>query len=121
MITYQITDDYLIISLKGWDKIWSLKGTVKLQRSHIQSIRKVESDDRPPWLRAPGTYVANVMIAGTYYGKDEENETKRKEFWCTRCKGDAVVINLSEGADFTRVVTDIDVENMEKLQTIVNH
>ena len=117
MITYQITEDHLIISLQGWDKIWSLKGTVKLQRSHIQSIRKIEPDDRPPWLRAPGTYVANVIIAGTYRGK--KGDLKIKEFWCTRCKGDAVVISLADDAEFNRVVTDIDRENMEKLLTIV--
>ena len=101
MVTYEINESLIIIEIKGWDKIWSLKGSLKIDLGKVVGVRRVVDGDAPPWLRAPGTYWPNVITAGTYYGKG------RKEFWCTRHKDNAVVIDLSD-ADYTRVVIDIE-------------
>ena len=100
MVEYKIDESALILEIRGWDRIWSLKGMLKINFDKINGIRRIADGDRPPWLRAPGTYWPNLITAGTYHGKG------KKEFWCTRHKKNTVVIDLT-GEDYTRVVVDI--------------
>lgn len=101
MVGYKINESLLIIEMKGWDKLWSLKGSLKIDLKKIVRVRHVANNDSPPWLRSPGTSLPGVITAGTYYGKG------KKEFWCTRYKNNAVVIDLAD-ADYTRVVVDVE-------------
>lgn len=101
MVEYKIDESALILEIRGWDRIWSLKGILKINFDKINGIRRIADGDRQPWLRAPGTYWPNLITAGSYYGKG------KKEFWCTRHKKNTVVIDLT-GEDYTRVVVDID-------------
>lgn len=101
MVEYKIDESFLIVEIKGWDRIWSLKGSLKIELEKIIGVRRRIADDAPPWLRAPGTYLPNIITAGTYYGKG------KKEFWCTKHKKSAVVIDLAD-ADYTRIVIDVE-------------
>lgn len=56
MVTYEIDESLIMIEIKGWDKIWSLKGFLKIDLEKVVGVRRVVDGDVPPWLRSPGTY-----------------------------------------------------------------
>jgi hypothetical protein len=87
--------------VEGLDKLWSFKGKLTIPRSSITKVYLRPEELRPPWLKAPGTYLPKVIIAGSYHGSD------RKEFWNTHFHDDCVVFDLSD-FDYTRVVVDVD-------------
>ena len=89
------------IEIKGWDKIWSFKGSLTIPKDCI--IRAYEHDGKlkPPFWRCLGTAIPRVIIAGTYYGRG------RKEFWNTHFHKGTLVFDLKD-ADYTRIVVDVD-------------
>lgn len=96
-----ITDEDIIIEVEGLDRIWSFKGKLTFPRSSISKIYSRPKALKPPWLRAPGTYLPKLIAAGTYHGSG------RKEFWNTHFREDCVVFDLID-FDYTRVVVDIN-------------
>ena len=100
MIKTKITDSELVLELTGWDRLWAFKGVLTIDLKHVCEVRKANKEDVPPCLRAPGTAWPGVITAGTYYGSKG-----RKEFWSTRHKGQAILLDL-EGANYSRVVFD---------------
>jgi len=100
MNTVRITDEEVEIKVEGLDKLWSFKGKVTIPRKCIAKIYLRPNDMKPPWLRAPGTYLPKVIAAGTYQGSD------RKEFWNTHFNDKCVVFELTD-FDYTRVVVDV--------------
>ncbi len=96
-----ILPDRVIIEIQGLDRIWSFKGKLDIERRHIRKAYRDDGKMLPPWLRAPGTALPWVIIAGTYYGK------KRKEFWNFHFINNALVLDLMD-CDYTRVVVDVD-------------
>ena len=88
------------IEIKGWDKIWSFKGSLTIPKDCI--IRAYEHDGKlkPPFWRCLGTAIPRVIIAGTYYGRG------RKEFWNTHFKG-GIVFDLKD-VEYTRIVVDVE-------------
>jgi hypothetical protein len=101
-----ITGDSVEIDVQGLDQLWSFKGKLTIPRTSISRAYLRPNDLRPPWLKAPGTYLPKVIAAGTYHGSG------RKEFWNTHFDEDCVVFDLA-GFDYTRVV--IDVPNAQEL------
>jgi len=101
MNTVTITDEEVKIEVEGLDRLWSFKGKLTIPRSSISKISIRPKGLKPPWLRAPGTYLPKVIAAGTYHGSD------RKEFWNTHFNEDCVVFDLKD-FDYTRVVVDIN-------------
>ena len=106
MIKLTLKEKVLEINLSKWDKVLALKRKICVPISSIKKVYPKPKSLKPPWLRAPGTYIPKVICAGTYYG------FKRKEFWCTHFSKDCLVIEL-ENFDYTRIV--IDVENLQEI------
>src|SRR5688572_24532726 len=87
------------IEITGWDKIWSLKGSLTIPRSSITKAYRHDAKLKPPFWRCTGTAIPKVIIAGTYYGRG------RKEFWNTHFKN-AIVLDL-KNTEYTRIVLDV--------------
>jgi hypothetical protein len=104
----EITEESIEITIEGWDKLWSFKGKLTIPRKLISGVYRRPKDMKPPWLRAPGTYLPKVIAAGTYHGSD------RKEFWNTHFDDECVVFDLNN-FDYTCVV--VDVPDAQKLIT----
>jgi len=100
--TWTVSADALELDIKGWDQLWSLKGAVTIPRAAIRSVARFDGELRPPLWRMPGTSIPGVIAAGTYYGDG------RREFWMSRFGEDGVVVELGDGAPYTRVVVDVE-------------
>lgn len=104
MIEARIGATDLIIELRGWSALWSFRKRIAIP---LESIREVAPADsslaRGLWkrLRAPGTFVPGVIIAGTYYGRDG------RSFWYVRDFRRAVRIECARGP-FRRLILEID-------------
>ncbi|WP_245914133.1 hypothetical protein [Nocardia fluminea] len=101
MVEVEINDDTVTVNVLGGHRLLALRQQVVIDRAAITEIATAEVDLRPPWVRAPGTFIPGVIAAGVYRGKG------RKEFWDTTFGGSAVRIDL-DGPDFTRLVVDVD-------------
>ncbi|MEU4711379.1 hypothetical protein AB0G00_33645 [Nocardia salmonicida] len=101
MVEVEINDDTVTVNVLGGHRLLALRQQVVIDRAAITEIVSAEVDLRPPWVRAPGTFIPGVIAAGVYRGKG------RKEFWDTTFGGSAVRIDL-DGPDFTRLVVDVD-------------
>ncbi|MFC4373204.1 hypothetical protein ACFO5K_03735 [Nocardia halotolerans] len=101
MVEVEINDDTVTVHVLGGHRLLALRQQVVVDRAAITEIATAEVDLRPPWVRAPGTFIPGVIAAGVYRGKG------RKEFWDTTFGGSAVRIDL-DGPDFTRLVVDVD-------------
>ncbi|MFD6390636.1 hypothetical protein ACWF9G_25035 [Nocardia sp. NPDC055029] len=101
MVEVEINDDTVTVHVLGGHRLLALRQQVVIDRAAITGITPAEVDLRPPWVRAPGTFIPGVIAAGVYRGKG------RKEFWDTTFGGSAVRIDL-DGPDFTRLVVDVD-------------
>lgn len=100
--TWKLSSESLELDIKGWDQLWSLKGAVTIPRASIRAVSRYDGELRPPFWRMPGTSIPGVIAAGTYYGDG------RKEFWMSRFGETGVVIDLDEGAPYSRVVVDVE-------------
>ena len=109
MTTLALEDDQVVISIDGWDKLFSLKGEVTFPKSSITSAYAYNETISPPWLKNPGTAIPGVIMAGTF-----QNLGDRKEFWCTKFKGNTVVIDLDHET-YTRVVCDLPSDESVKM------
>ncbi len=96
-----VSKERVTIRITGWDKLWSFKGSLSIPRKSIVKVSFYDGELKPPFWRCPGTEFPGVIISGTYYGR------KRKEFWNTRFREGAIVMDL-EDAEYTRIVVDVD-------------
>lgn len=101
MKTITVSDDSVSIRLTGWDMIWAFKRSLLIPFSCISEVYGRPKELKPPWIRAPGTQIPGVIVAGTYFGRG------RKEFWSCRYKSESMVFDL-KAHRYTRVVIDID-------------
>lgn len=93
-------DDRLRIRLKGWAKVWALKGCLDVPLAAVQRAEAAPAGIKPRGLRAPGAYLPGVIAAGTYRRRGG------KEFWSVRNPARAIVISLA-GADYDRIVIEV--------------
>jgi hypothetical protein len=104
MIDLRIDSRAVVIELRGWSALWSFRRRIVIP---LETIREVEPADRSltraGWkmLRAAGTFVPGVIIAGTYFGRDG------RSFWYVRDFRRAVRIEC-EGGPYRRVVVEVD-------------
>ncbi|NNH68684.1 hypothetical protein HLB23_02105 [Nocardia uniformis] len=101
MVDFEVVGTTVTAHVTGAHRVLALREKVTFDLSQVRRIAPAEVDLRPPWVRAPGAFFPGVIAAGTFRGKG------RKEFWDTLFDGRAVRIEL-EGADFTRLVVDVE-------------
>jgi hypothetical protein len=104
MIDVRIDSRAVVIELRGWSALWSFRRRVVIP---LETIREVAAADpslaRSGWkmLRAAGTFVPGVIMAGTYYGPDG------RSFWYVRDFQRAIRIECQDGP-YRRVIVEVD-------------
>jgi len=109
MTDISISEDKLIIEIKGWHKVWAFKSRLEVPLQNIIDSRSATSE-RVRGFRFPGTYIPSVITAGSYYGKEGW------VFWdvCNlRC---AIVLNLRAN-QYSKLV--LEVRNPEETLTLI--
>ncbi|MGQ4599997.1 hypothetical protein [Nocardia sp. R6R-6] len=100
MVEIEVTGSTVTVHVRGAHQLLALREQLAFDLSDITALGMAGVDQRPPWVRTPGTFFPGVIAAGTFRGKG------RKEFWDTRFDGHAIRIDLA-GAEVTRLVIDV--------------
>ncbi|GAA5059795.1 hypothetical protein [Nocardia callitridis] len=100
MVEIEVTGTTVTVHVRGAHQLLALRDQVTFPLSSVTGVGPALIDERPPWVRAPGTFFPGVIAAGTFRGKG------RKEFWDTRFDGNGLSIELT-GHDLTRLVVDV--------------
>ncbi len=86
MTEVKIADGKLVISVVGWDKIWSLKSSLEIPLEHVTGVHP--SHEHVRGIRAPGTYIPGVITAGTFHVDGD------KVFWDVHDPAKAISVSL---------------------------
>jgi hypothetical protein len=114
--TVDIEGADLVVRVEGMDKLWALKSSLTIP---LANVRGATADPGivkdPKGVRAPGTYVPGVVVAGTFHHEGE------RVFWDVRDPAKAVVIELAD-EQYARLVVQVEdpratVERIEKATT----
>jgi hypothetical protein len=100
----EVTENALIVHVRGMDRLWALKSRLEIPLSHLVGA-EVDPGLARKWhkgIRAGGTHVPGVITAGTFYQEDE------RVFWDVHDPVKTVVIQLRDER-YARLV--IEVEN----------
>jgi hypothetical protein len=102
MTQIEIADGRLKVEILGWDKLWSLKSRLEFSLDHVVGARRWEKakDGGRRGLRAPGTHLPGVIVAGTYHLKGEHT------FYDVHDFGQAIVIELRDEW-YARLVVEV--------------
>jgi hypothetical protein len=97
-----IAGDDLIVEIEGLNKVWALKSRITIPLSHVRGATVDPGIVREPkGVRAPGTYVPGVIVAGTFHADGE------RVFWDVRDPQRAIVIQLDD-EEYARLVVEVD-------------
>lgn len=104
MVDIKIADGTMILTVRGTHVLWALKRRLEIPLGHIRDLRRAEPDIIQGWwkgIRAPGTQIPGVIVAGTYY------QGGKKIFWDVKNGERAIVIEL-EGESYARLVVEVE-------------
>ncbi|MFB6785625.1 hypothetical protein ACFCWT_02915 [Streptomyces olivaceus] len=102
MALIRIDGDDLVVVIEGFDKLWAFKGSLTIPLANVRGVTAdpgIATD--PKGIRAPGSHVPGVIIAGTFHQDGE------KVFWDVRDASKAVVIELADER-YARLVLQVD-------------
>jgi hypothetical protein len=113
MAQVELTDDALIVHVRGLDRLFALRNRVEVPLSHVVGAEADPEEARKLWhgVRAGGTWVPGFVTAGTFYQSGE------RVFWDVHKPENTIVIRLKE-EQFGRLV--IEVEDPETTVARVN-
>jgi hypothetical protein len=102
MAQVRIEGGTLVVEIEGLNKLWALKSRLEIP---LENVRGATADPgivkERKGLRAPGTHLPGVIVAGTFHTGDG------RVFWDVRDGSKAVVIELSDER-YTRLVVEVD-------------
>jgi len=99
----EITQNTLIVHVRGMDRLWALKSRLEIPLSHVVGAQ-VDPEVAQGWhkgIRAPGTQVPGVITAGTFYQEGE------RVFWDVHDPQKTVVIQLRDER-YARLVIEVE-------------
>lgn len=84
MINIDVDDDFVTVSLRGWDRILALRKTLRLPLNAVKSVRPAPEliRKRPRGFRFPGTslpFWPGPVFAGSYVDRN-----RHWTFWAVR-------------------------------------
>ncbi|WP_405020225.1 hypothetical protein OHV05_28485 [Kitasatospora sp. NBC_00070] len=101
MARVSVTGDTLTVEVEGLDRLWAVKSRIEIPLSNVRGATADPGIVREPkGVRAPGTHLPGVIVAGTFHRQGE------KVFWDVRNPNLAVVIELSD-EKYTRLVVEV--------------
>ena len=104
MADVELTEDALIIHVRGMDRVFALKSRLEIPLSHVVGADvDPELGQPPPWksLRLTATQIPWVVTAGTFYHEGE------RVFWDVHDPEKVVVIRLSDER-YVRLVVGVE-------------
>ncbi len=113
MAVVELTDDALIVHVRGLDRLFALRNRVEVPLSHVVGAEADPEEARRWWhgVRAGGTWVPGFVTAGTFYQGGE------RVFWDVHEPENTIVIRLIQ-EQYGRLV--IEVEDPEATVARVN-
>src|SRR5690554_449402 len=93
----------LIVTVRGLHVLWALRRRLEIPLGHIREVRRADPDIiERGWkgIRAPGTHVPGVIVAGTYYRRGE------KHFWDVSDARRAIIMDL-HGESYDRLIVEV--------------
>jgi hypothetical protein len=68
MVELKVSREKLILNVQGLDKLFAFKSRLEIPLEHVAGARVDPAIARGWWkgIRAPGTHVPGVIIAGTF-------------------------------------------------------
>ena len=103
MAEVEITQNTLIVHVRGMARLWALKSRLEIPLSHVVGAQ-VDPEVAQGWhkgIRAPGTQVPGVITAGTFYQEGE------RVFWDVHDPQKTVVIQLRDER-YARLVIEVE-------------
>jgi hypothetical protein len=92
----------LVVDVEGLDKLWALKSRLSIPLANVRGATLDPGMVREhKGVRAPGTHVPGVIVAGTFHHEGE------RVFWDVRDAAKAVVIELDD-EQFARLVVQVE-------------
>ncbi len=115
MTQLEIADGTLSIEILGWDKLWAFKNRIEVPLESIVNVRRWDPARQRYFhgLRAPGTNLPGVIVAGTYHQR--ENGKWRHNFFDVHDFKRAIIIELKHDWYHHIVVEVADVESALRL------
>lgn len=103
MASVSIAGDRLIVRLTGWQAVFALRREIDIALNNVVSAQAdTVTSKRPNGLRLPGTYLPNVITAGSYWRKEQG-----WSFWSVRHEEMAIDIRLRD-THYYRLVIEVD-------------
>jgi hypothetical protein len=103
-VEVRIDGNHLTVTLRGWDKVFALKGRLAFPLGSVALAEAVNGDavERLPggWLRLPGTYVPGAIHHGSY------GRAPDRDFWAVFRQARVLVVRL-EGETYRRLVLGV--------------
>jgi hypothetical protein len=97
-----VEGDQLVVEIEGLDKLWAVKSRLSIPLVNVVgAVADPGVGDEHKGLRAPGTHLPGVIVAGTYYTHGE------RVFWDVHDPAKAVVITLTNQR-YARLVVEVD-------------
>jgi hypothetical protein len=104
MAEVELTEDTLVVHVKGMDRIFALTSRLEISLSHVLDAEVDPELGHPEWwksLRFTATQIPWVVSAGTFYQEGE------RVFWDVHDPQKAVVIRLRDER-YARLVIGVD-------------
>ena len=112
-IDVEVGRDLVEITLTGKDRLFALKGSLRIPGEKIRSVEVSPKREVPPgrglMMRLPGTYIPAVVQHGSYGFGDN------LEFWAVYRHDDVLVISV-EDWDYRRVVLGTENPAMDAMR-----
>ena len=96
-----VSEKKLVVEIRGWDKLWTLKSRLEIPLEHVRSVHvDPEIARQPKGLRTLGTHVPGVITAGTFRKAGE------RVFWNVRHPEKVIVVELRDER-YARLVLEV--------------
>ena len=103
MAEVKLTQDALIVHVRGMDRLWALRSRLEIPLAHVVNAEADPELARGWWqgIRSGGTRVPGVITAGTFHQEGE------MVFWDVHDPENTVVIRLRDER-YSRLVIEVE-------------
>ncbi|MGH3344653.1 MAG: hypothetical protein ACRDPK_17655 [Carbonactinosporaceae bacterium] len=88
-----VAPDGLVARVRGVDQLWAFRRNIRVPMHQIDAVRvmsRAAARAELPWVRAPGSYLPGLVIAGSYW----HLRRRRRQFWCVHRAAEVLVIDV---------------------------
>lgn len=103
MVDISIRDNKLIVDVKGLHQLLAFKRRIEVSLDNVYQVYTDPTVKKNIWkgVRAPGTHIPWVLVAGTFYMGGE------RHFWDVFNAKKAIIIEL-ENETYDRLIVEVD-------------